>query len=371
MSSPIDEFEESPSASTGAWVVSLSVGTSLFLHLSALGLLAALILPGAGGISPTALDGSLVNTVLGEEGGSFGDGIDLMDGTSLIAAMEPNDPPAVETPNAFLDAAMTPQELLPEAPMEQMTSLLTLNDSASSPLSEKVSGRTVAGGKVGARGQGAGRGNGKGSGQGTGEGDGVGKGKGKGGFFGLKVKGKSTVFVVDASRSMNLPHAGPSRTRFNRVKLELTRAISSMTENEKFFIIFFGDNAYPMPADRMMEAAAPARKRFLLWANSQQAVGHTFPQPALLLALQLEPDQVYFLTDGEFDYSVVPTVTAANTEGVPIHSIGFSDNRGENFLLEIARRNSGTYTFIPPDEVDDEPADSGKSAMSIIGPLGQ
>lgn len=341
------------------------------MHLSALGLLAAFILPGASGTSAIVMNGSLVDTVLGEDGGSFGDGIDMLDGTNLFSAAEPADAPSLEVPGSFLETAMVSQEMVPDAPMEQISPLAALNDFSPGALSEVISGASGKGGKVGAKGRGRGIGNGNGTGQGSGEGNGTGSGRGKGGFFGLKVKGKSTVFVVDASRSMNLPHPGPTRTRFNRVKLELMQTISSMTENEKFFIIFFGDDAYPMPANRMMEAEAPVRKRFLHWSNSQQALGRTFPQSALLLALQLEPDQVYFLTDGEFDYSVVPTVTAANTEGVPIHAIGFSDNRGENFLLEIARRNKGTYTFISPDDFDDEPEDASQSALSIIAPLGK
>jgi len=279
-----------------------------------------------------------------------------------------------------IDLAMNSTSLLPPVPQTEMGLLQIPNETAtdlqrtgtladSLPVGKSHGGKSTGTGSGRGKGTGKGNGNGSGTGSGTGNGD----GKGKSGFFGLKVKEKSTVFVVDASRSMNLPHPGPSHTRFNRVKLELVRAISSMTENEKFFIIFFGDVTFPMPADYMMEATPQVRRRYLAWMASAMAVGNaTIPDQALQLALQLGPDQIYFLTDGEFRPMVVPAVTAANQKGIPIHSIGFSDNRGENVLLEIARLNNGTYTYIPPDvDDDDETAEEpGETALSIIAPLG-
>lgn len=393
MSSPIEiEISETgEQTAPAAWLISLSLGSSLMIHLTGLALLAVLILPGGGRSESLAISGSLVDTVLGEGGGSFGDSVAFLDGGSLMPESEAAPAPKADLLLPAMDLAMTSAEIAPQQPAELDASLPTMKEAAIGGMSEVVGTGTRAGssagtGTSGGKGRGSGRGaaSGFGSGSGTGMGSGTGSGigRGKGGFFGLKVKGKSTVFVVDASRSMNLPHPGPSHTRFNRVKLELVRTISSMSENERFFIIFFGDQAYPMPANRMMEAEAPARRRFLSWMQGCQAVGRTFPQQALLLALQLEPDQVYFLTDGEFDYNVVPTVTAANSEGVPIHTIGFSDDRGENLLLEIARRNKGTYTYIPPDEPGDDgmadpsqpdmgQPDPSQSAMSLIAPLGK
>lgn len=355
--------EELPLAVPASWILSLSLGGSILIHLSALGLLAALILPGGSTADVTGIHITNVDTVLGESGTAFGESVSFMNEMELP---EPQPKPASTSAIDLMTAQADP---LVAATLAELDSSLLLPDTEFSSGSLAQAFR-IGKGKGGA-GKGIGQAHGTGTGiSGTGTGAGNGLGKGRGGFFGLKVKNKSTVFVVDASRSMNLPHPGPSRTRFNRVKLELLRAISSMSETEKFFIIFFGDGAYPMPADRLMEAEAPVRKRYLAWMANCQAVGRTFPESALLLALQLEPDQVYFLTDGEFDYSVVPGVTAANTEGVPIHSIGFSDNRGENFLMEIARRNNGTYTYISADDDNVEMEDPGNTAISILSPLG-
>lgn len=166
-------------------------------------------------------------------------------------------------------------------------------------------------------------------------------------FFGIDLKDEDAVFVVDGSLSMNYPHPGPAKTRFGRVKLELLKTITNMSEEQKFFMIFFNQNAVPMPAERMMEATAGSQKRYLTWMTQLKAAGQTNPEQALLLALYLKPDVIYFLTDGDFDYKVVPSVTQANQANIRIHTIGFGDDRGEKFLKEIAKFNDGTYRFVP------------------------
>jgi len=377
MSSSPEMSEEALTPNVGMWALSISLGGSLIIHLSALGLLAALLLPAGSPSTTSAITGEFIDTIVGGEGGSFGDDLVFLNGEAISLHSESAENASAESISPAIDLAINSTPLLPPVPQTEMSLVQIPNETVAGSLMTGTLadplqiGKNGGGKSVGAgsgRGKGAGKGNGKGNGSGTGTG--TGEGKGKSGFFGLKVKEKSTVFVVDASRSMNLPHPGPSHTRFNRVKLELVRAISSMTEDEKFFIIFFGDVAYPMPADYMMEATPQVRKRYLGWMTSAMAVGNdTIPDQALQLALQLDPDQIYFLTDGAFRPMVVPAVTAANKKGIPIHSIGFSDNRGENVLLEIARRNNGTYTYIPPD-VDGDDEEPGETALSIIAPLG-
>ncbi|WP_437227202.1 vWA domain-containing protein [Planctomicrobium sp. SH661] len=361
MSNSPDTSEQAMSIAPTTWMISFSLGGSLILHLSALGLLAALILPAGTPAETFGVRGEFIDTVVNGEAFAGSD-------TSLFYDLE--DPaPAGDSPDLQLtEMADSSADQSSAVQLADLGSSFLISDTGigSHSMSEKVGGGKS--GKVSGKGIGKGSGSGNGDGHGTG---GNGTGRGKGGFFGLKVKGKSTVFVVDASRSMNMPHPGPMKTRFNRVKLELVRTISGMTENEKFFIIFFSDGAFPMPANRMMEGEPAVRKRYLSWMSTFVASGQTMPEQALLLALQLEPDQIYFLTDGEFDFSVVPGVTKANYTGVPIHTIGFSDNRGENLLLEIAKRNSGTYTYIPPDDPDEVSDDPGETAASIISGLGK
>ncbi len=189
----------------------------------------------------------------------------------------------------------------------------------------------------------------------TGSGDGTNAGRGQGdggGFFGLHVEGKRIIYVVDASRSMNHPHPGPAKTRFGRVKLELVRAIGEMNGDQQFFIVYFNDRAIPMPA-RMLKAAYPeTQQKYLRWAVQAKADGMTDPEQALLLAISLEPDVIYFLTDGAFRHRVISEVARRNQGRVVINTIGFGDDEGAELLQAIATQNGGTYQFIPGDEAD-------------------
>ncbi|MFN0195148.1 MAG: vWA domain-containing protein [Planctomycetaceae bacterium] len=182
---------------------------------------------------------------------------------------------------------------------------------------------------------------------GAGNGTGSGIGDGDQNFFGIPVDGKKFVFVVDASRSMNHPHDGPAKTRFGRLKIELVNTIGQMTEENQFFVIFFNDRAIPMPSDRLVHATKDNQLTCLEWVATAHTGGQTDPREALMLALNLNPDIIYFLTDGEFEYRVVKDVKAANKQKTPIYTFCFSDRAGEKFLKQIAEQNHGEYYYIP------------------------
>lgn len=200
----------------------------------------------------------------------------------------------------------------------------------------------------------AGRGNGPhdGAGLGNGVGDGVGDGSGGSGgtFFGVKARGQRFVFVVDASGSMNRPFDGPGKTMFGRVKLEILQCVSQMSIDQKFFIVFFNDDAHPMPSDHLEDAFPENKPRFLRWMAGFKARGMTEPEQALLLALRLEPDVIYFLTDGRFKHRVIQRVTELNRRKVTIHSVCFGDAEGERFMRDIAERNGGTFKYVPAED---------------------
>lgn len=201
-------------------------------------------------------------------------------------------------------------------------------------------------------------------------------GTGDGSFFGLDLKGPSVVFVVDASTSMNHPFPEPYNTRFNRVKVELVRTIQKMTENDRFFMIFFNDTAIPMPATKLVEATEENKLAYLNWMAPGRANGQTEPEEALLMALRLRPEVIYFLTDGRFRYQVVQNATYANQNRVTINTIGFGDDVSTKHLKDLATYNGGVYRYLPdtielnsssPAAVPDPPA-STSSDNSVDSP---
>jgi len=181
---------------------------------------------------------------------------------------------------------------------------------------------------------------------------GSGNGTGNGDFFGLKPKSKKIVYVVDSSKSMNFPHESVGKTRLGRVKLELAKSILAMDEHQQFFVIFFSDFAIPMPARQLQPATPQSKQKFLSWVARVPGVGTTEPLEALILALRLQPDTIYFLTDGQFNPSVVRAFNkvAENThrnQTIIVNGICLGNREGEQLIRELAEKNSGTYTFIP------------------------
>jgi len=200
----------------------------------------------------------------------------------------------------------------------------------------------------------SGFGNGVGAGMGNGVGDGVGDGDGA--YFGMKSDRKSFVFVVDASSSMNRPYPGFTKSRFGRVKLELLKTISQMTPEQKFFVIFFSEDAYPMPARDLVSASPGNQQLYMRWVAEAKALGNTNPEHAIIAALKLKPETIYFLTDGNFNYKTVKAAKRYNLTKIPIHTIGFGDNTGEDRMKEIAQESGGTYRFIPEETAEQQAA---------------
>ena len=204
----------------------------------------------------------------------------------------------------------------PDVPIPAQTALaiLNCNTAADSDLSRTVGAPTNRIGPGMGRGQGQGIGNGKGNGR---EG-----GNGKS-FFGMASEGKSFVFVLDCSLSMNHPHESDAKTRFRKMKMELMNSLAHLRPDQEFFIIFFNHEAIPMPAERLVSAAPENQRYFLDWVEQVSAQGDTDPTAALMMALQLRPDVIYFLTDGCFSGPANDIVKGIQQSRTSIHTFVF------------------------------------------------
>lgn len=159
-------------------------------------------------------------------------------------------------------------------------------------------------------------------------------------FFGLTAGGADFVFVVDMSGSM-------TGRRFRRARAELRRSIESLSEFQRYFVVFFNHDSYPMPADDLLPATKVNIGATNRWIKQAECHGNTFPMRSLDTALSLKPDAVFLLTDGEFDPTVVQRISlVSSSQRVPINTIGFMDRAGEPLLKELARVTGGNYRFV-------------------------
>jgi hypothetical protein len=190
-------------------------------------------------------------------------------------------------------------------------------------------------------------------------GGGGGKGHGRGGggdggsskaateFFGIAGYGQTFVYVVDCSGSMN------ENDKFERARYELLKSIEQLGKDQQYFVIFYNHQMYPMPSEKPLMANPDNLAKTTDWINHAEAMGGTNPMPALMLALSMKPDAIYFLTDGQFDPAVMTELRNRNrtnlklhTHVVPIHTICFFDRTAEGTMRMIARNSGGEYRYV-------------------------
>jgi len=160
------------------------------------------------------------------------------------------------------------------------------------------------------------------------------------GFFGSRGRGTKFVYVVDRSSSMALD-------RFDAARNELISSLRRLQPGMFFYVIFFDNRHEAMRASSLQPAAS--LPQFLPWIESQQPGGGTDPEEAMKLALQLQPDTIWLLSDGQFSSRLSSVVRDMNrNKRVAINTIAFHERFGEVQLREIATENNGEYRFVPP-----------------------
>ena len=179
----------------------------------------------------------------------------------------------------------------------------------------------------------------------SGSGGGGGHPSGAATFFGTTAPGTRFVYVVDASRSM----AG---TRFRKAKRELFRSVSNLREDQHYYVIFFGLDAYPMyfpdPWPELVASVPDTWRRLHRWMRhvDPQTQPATNGRSAMLLALTLEPDAIYLLSDGAFTDDTAAALLGMDENEIPIHTIAFGTEDARVDLQRIADAHRGTYRFV-------------------------
>jgi hypothetical protein len=167
-------------------------------------------------------------------------------------------------------------------------------------------------------------------------------------FFGSDVWGTKFLYVIDRSGSMS------ERDRLGEAKRELVASLAKLPPTVQFQVIFYNLNQEIVPVggtSRRLLPATDANK-----TRVQQLVGRIVPEggtehaPALKMALALNPDVIFFLTDADdLRERDVKDITALNKDRARIHTIEFGigpELERENALRELASSNGGTYRYV-------------------------
>jgi hypothetical protein len=162
-------------------------------------------------------------------------------------------------------------------------------------------------------------------------------------FFGLgrsAPAARAIVYVVDRSGSMT--HT------FDIVLQELKRSVSALGRSQRFHVIFFSSGEPLENAPRRLVNAITAHKELLFkFMQNVAPGGATDPEPAMRRAFAVEPDLIYFLTDGEFSESLLPRLKEWNrNRDVRIFTIAFFGSEGAPLLERIAREHGGDFRVV-------------------------
>lgn len=172
--------------------------------------------------------------------------------------------------------------------------------------------------------------------------------------FGVTGEGTKFVYVFDRSGSMERS-LGPSPLK--AAKDQLLASLQSLDANHQFQILFYNQEPIMFsPAGRgetMVFADEGMKREAEQFLNGIAAVGATTGrEEALLKALRLQPDVVFFLSD--VDNPLLPRqlekIRRRNNGRTCINTIEFDRGPeklgGANFLKQLAADSGGRYIYV-------------------------
>jgi hypothetical protein len=191
-------------------------------------------------------------------------------------------------------------------------------------------------------------------------------------YYGIPVKSRRILFVIDISGSMNKPGSDPKATKVDEAKRELLRCIKTLDGGSSFGVFAFGDTVKKWKPG-IVKAAPEARDDAKRWIDALVANAWTNTYAALEEGLRISAadprnnmgedygtfaDTIFLLTDGSpTDPSgkavdaggkpewprVLEAVRGWNREKrVAIHCIGVGPEVNDQFLSTLASENGGT-----------------------------
>jgi hypothetical protein len=194
------------------------------------------------------------------------------------------------------------------------------------------------------RGVQAGPGPGGGGGEGGGSGGGVGSGVGTGTeFFGTKETANSYVYVIDRSGSM------ANRDSLEVAKRELLASLDPLSEQCRFAVVFYDTQAVFADGATLKPATLESKSRLHARLATILPDGGTDHKTALLAALKLQPEVVFFLTDADLmtESEARDIQEKAGASRIQAIEFGVGPNVGQSKpLRQLALGTGGSYRYL-------------------------
>lgn len=167
-------------------------------------------------------------------------------------------------------------------------------------------------------------------------------------YYGIPICAKRIVFVLDTSASMR-------GQPIEAAKMSLLKTIESLPESVSFDIVMF-DQSPNVFQPRLIPATPQAKQMAAQVVMSRGLKLGTASHAALNSAYSLDPEAIYFLSDGEptdgQPTAIVESIVERNRiRRVSIHTIGVVTQRGSGagltyFMKPLAENNYGTFRLV-------------------------
>jgi hypothetical protein len=151
----------------------------------------------------------------------------------------------------------------------------------------------------------------------------------------------SIVYVIDKSSSM-------SGEPFHQVSAALCDVVDSLKKDQKFAVILFDTASHPLGSLNLLSAKDAHKQEMKQNLRGVSANGGTSPFAAVKDALDLNPDAIVLLSDGDFGQFDVTQISQYNHSRSPvttIHCVGL--RRNIQTLRQLSKDNgNGAYTTV-------------------------